>query len=71
MRNEILLGAHMSIAGGLEKAIHNGKKLGCKTIQIFTKNNKVWRSRPLLENEIEKFEQIAEIIEKTEKNHRL
>jgi len=55
MRNEVLLGAHMSIAGGLEKAIHNGKKLGCKTIQIFTKNNTQWRSRPLLENEVEKF----------------
>jgi deoxyribonuclease-4 len=55
MRKEVLLGAHMSIAGGLEKAIHNGKKLGCKTIQIFTKNNTQWRSRPLLENEVEKF----------------
>lgn len=48
MRNKVLLCAHMSIAGGLEKAIHNGGELGCKTIQIFTKNNNQWKSRQLI-----------------------
>ncbi len=33
-----LLGAHMSISGGLSKALFRGKKRGCEVIRIFTKN---------------------------------
>ncbi len=32
------LGAHMSIAGGMEKAIERGTDVGCECVQIFTKN---------------------------------
>ena len=31
-------GAHMSVAGGLEKAINLAEKAGCNCLQIFTKN---------------------------------
>lgn len=31
-------GSHMSIAGGLEKAIEKGHIAGCDCVQIFTKN---------------------------------
>jgi len=55
MKDNVLLGAHMSIAGGVDKAILRGEKLGCTTIQIFTKNNNQWKSKPFSENEIEKF----------------
>jgi len=55
MEDNILLGAHMSIAGGVNKAILRGEKLGCTTIQMFTKNNNQWKSKPFSENEIEKF----------------
>ncbi|MDH5715839.1 MAG: deoxyribonuclease IV, partial [Candidatus Aminicenantes bacterium] len=34
----LLIGAHMSIAGGIPLALTRGQELGCRTIQIFTKN---------------------------------
>ena len=49
------LGAHMSIAGGVDKAILLGKKLGCEVVQIFTKNSNQWSARPLGEEEIAAF----------------
>lgn len=55
MEDNVLLGAHMSVAGGVDKAILRGEKLGCTTIQMFTKNNNQWKSKPFSENEIEKF----------------
>lgn len=51
----MLLGAHMSVAGGLEKALLIGKEVGCQTIQIFTKNNNQWNAKPLTPQEISLF----------------
>lgn len=51
----MLLGAHMSIAGGLDKAIERGSSIGCTAIQIFTKNSNQWRTVPLKEGEIKAF----------------
>jgi deoxyribonuclease-4 len=42
-----LLGAHMSIAGGLARALWRGKEQGCDCIQLFSKNANQWRARPL------------------------
>ncbi len=42
-----LLGAHVSVAGGLEKAFERGESIGCNAMQIFTKNQLQWRSAPL------------------------
>jgi len=53
-----LLGAHMSIAGGLEKALFRGHALGCTTIQLFTKNSNQWRERVLEETEIRLFREV-------------
>ena len=50
-----LLGAHTSTSGGVSKAIERAVKLGFTAIQIFTKNNNRWFSKPLEENEISKF----------------
>jgi len=50
-----LLGAHLSIAGGLHRALLRGEALHCNTIQIFTKNSNQWRSRELLPEEVEEF----------------
>jgi deoxyribonuclease-4 len=47
-----LLGAHMSIEGGVSKALDRGKEACCDAIQIFTKNNNQWKSKPLLPDEI-------------------
>ncbi|MBI4436069.1 MAG: deoxyribonuclease IV [Candidatus Omnitrophica bacterium] len=51
----MLLGAHMSIAGGLDKAIERGQSIGCTAIQIFTKNSNQWRTPPLREGEVSVF----------------
>ena len=49
------LGAHMSIAGGLEKAVERGAAIGCTALQIFTKNSNQWRARPLEDDEALRF----------------
>lgn len=58
-KHHLLLGAHMSISGGLEKSIERGESIGCATIQIFTKSNRQWHAKPLSETEIELFKQTA------------
>ncbi|MDI6802637.1 MAG: deoxyribonuclease IV [Bacteroidota bacterium] len=47
-----LIGAHMSIAGGLHLAFERGASVGCTTLQIFTKNNNQWNAKPLTDEEI-------------------
>lgn len=46
------LGAHMSIAGGVDKAVLRGQQTGCETIQVFTKNNLHWAAPPLKDETI-------------------
>jgi deoxyribonuclease-4 len=50
-----MLGAHMSIAGEVAESLNRGKQVGCDCIQIFTKSSRQWASKPLSEEEIEKF----------------
>ncbi len=56
---QLLLGAHMSIAGGLEKAIESGESIHCTAIQLFTKNNRQWLARQLSDEEITLFKNAA------------
>ena len=51
----MLLGAHMSVAGGLEKAFERGKSVGCETIQIFSKNSNQWKAKPISDSEARVF----------------
>ena len=51
------IGAHMSISGGLHKALLRGEEVACDTIQIFTKSNMQWKARDLAQKEIELFKQ--------------
>jgi deoxyribonuclease-4 len=39
----MLIGAHVSQAGGLPKAIERGEKRGCRAIQIFNQSPRMWR----------------------------
>ena len=55
MTKEILLGAHMSIGGGVHKAIERGRSINCTAIQMFVKNNMQWFARPLARDEIRAF----------------
>ncbi len=50
-----LLGAHVSIAGGVSESIGRGKTIGCDCIQIFTKSSRQWKSKPYTEEEIAAF----------------
>ena len=50
-----LLGAHMSIAGGVAESVGRGKSIGCDCIQIFTKSSRQWKSKPYTEEEIAAF----------------
>ena len=50
-----LLGAHMSIAGGVDKALLEGKKVDCDVIQIFTKSSRQWAAHPDSKEEIQNF----------------
>src|SRR5262249_45525930 len=49
------LGAHMSVAGGLPRAVDRAIVHGCEAFQIFTKNASQWRGRPLPPEEIREF----------------
>lgn len=50
-----LLGAHMSIAGGLPLAVERAVVHGCEALQIFSKNSNQWRARPLDTQEVRDF----------------
>ena len=50
-----LLGAHMSIAGGMDQAVLRGRMVGCDALQVFTKNNNQWRAAPFRDGEVEAF----------------
>jgi deoxyribonuclease-4 len=52
---KLLLGAHESIAGGVEKALERGQEVGCDTIQIFVKSPNRWASKPLAEENVVAF----------------
>ncbi|HEY5054033.1 MAG TPA: deoxyribonuclease IV [Solirubrobacterales bacterium] len=39
----MLIGAHVSTAGGLDKAVERGAGLGCESIQIFHQSPRMWR----------------------------
>jgi deoxyribonuclease-4 len=39
----MLIGAHVSPAGGLAKAVERGVKRGCQAIQIFNQSPRMWR----------------------------
>ena len=54
-KSEILLGAHMSIGGGVHMAIERGCSIKCTAIQMFVKNNMQWFARPLTRDEIRVF----------------
>jgi deoxyribonuclease IV len=51
------LGAHMSIAGGLPRAVDRAHASGCEALQIFTKSAGQWRARALPPEEIALFRQ--------------
>jgi len=57
----LLLGAHVSISGGLDKAPERGRDLTCDCMQIFSKNQMQWRAKPLDLGEAERFRENSKV----------
>ena len=53
----MLLGAHLSVAGGVDKAFDRAENLDCTSFQIFTKSNRQWKAKPLEPQVIERYHQ--------------
>lgn len=43
----MVLGAHMSVAGGVDKAFDRAEAIDCTAFQIFTKSNRQWNAKAL------------------------
>jgi len=50
-----LIGAHVSAAGGIEKAPLNASEIGARAFAFFTKNQRQWKSPALTEPQAEAF----------------
>lgn len=55
-----MLGAHLSITGGLHNALLKAEKLGLDTVQVFTKNQQQWRVPELRPEVVNEWGVIAE-----------
>jgi deoxyribonuclease-4 len=53
----MLIGAHVSPAGGLPKAIARGVERGCRAIQIFNQSPRMWRGTVYREEDVAAFKQ--------------
>jgi len=51
----VKLGFHVSISGSIDLSFDRATKLGCTTFQIFTRNPRAWRTKPLQIGEIKSF----------------
>jgi deoxyribonuclease-4 len=49
------IGAHMSVAGGVSKAVDRALLHGCEALQIFSRNANQWRGTPLEASEVRRF----------------
>ena len=54
------VGAHMSVAGGVSKAVDRAELHGCEALQIFSKNANRWQSPPLEAAEVRRFRRRVE-----------
>jgi len=51
----MLFGAHMSIAGGVWRALQRGASIDCEVVQIFVKNNMQWFGKPYSPDELARY----------------
>jgi deoxyribonuclease-4 len=51
------IGAHMSVAGGVSRAVDRAVVHGCEALQIFAKNANQWRAAPIDPAEVRRFRQ--------------
>lgn len=53
-------GAHMPTAGGLQRSLSSGARIGCDSIQLFTASPRQWASPPLDRGKIRSFRRMVE-----------
>lgn len=51
----MLIGAHVSPAGGPAKAVERGTERGCRAIQVFNQNPRAWKPRDYSDEEVAAF----------------
>jgi len=51
----VLIGAHVSTAGGLDKAVSRGTDLGCESIQIFNQSPRMWKATAYSDDDFARF----------------
>jgi deoxyribonuclease-4 len=51
----MLIGAHVSSAGGLTRALQRGEERGCRAIQIFNQSPRMWKPTVYREADVEAF----------------
>jgi len=51
----VLVGSHLSIAGGMHLAVQEAQRLELDCVQVFTKNQRQWKWKPLADEEIKAF----------------
>jgi deoxyribonuclease IV len=56
----MLIGAHVSPAGGLYKAVERGNELGAESIQIFNQSPRMWRPTNYGEDDFARFREARE-----------
>ncbi len=49
------LGAHLGISGGLAEAVREARKIGCESLQIFSKSPQMWSGPPIAPAAAEEF----------------
>ena len=55
-----LMGAHMSAAGGMHKAIDRAVDLHMTALQVFTKSNRQWKSKPRDPGDLQKWRDLRQ-----------
>ncbi len=55
-----MIGAHVSTAGGLDKAIERGTEIGCESIQIFHQSPRMWRPTRYTDEDFAAFREAME-----------
>jgi deoxyribonuclease-4 len=51
----LAFGAHVSAAGGVDKAFARGEEFAMEAIQVFTKNERQWKAKPLADDVVERW----------------
>lgn len=57
------LGAHCSTSGGVYTAIERAQKIGATALQLFTRNNTQWISKPINDDEAKKFRELRQQVD--------